>query len=370
MAADENPTLRALARMETIFRNRHRLLILTHDNPDPDSIASAVALKHLVKERFGIRATVAYGGMVGRAENRAMLRLLKIKLSPVWRIRMHTYGHIALVDTQPRAGNNSLPGKAKATIVIDHHPLRRTTKASLIDVRPEYGAVATILFEYLRACDCKISTALATALFYGIHSETEALGREATDADTQAYLALFSMTNKKHLARIERPSLPRSYFNVLGRSLVRASTYRNVVMARLGPVDVPELVAEVADLLVRLERITWSLCLAWHDDRLVLSIRTTNTRARAGRLIQRLVGRRGRAGGHNMLAGGWMDGTGLDEQEREQLEGEIMERFLRLTGHREAASLRPLIDIEPEDVRREDADKPHADRAHVDEGSC
>jgi len=352
--ATESSTQKALDRMERIFQRRHRLLILTHDNPDPDSIASAVALKHLVKERFGIQSRVAYGGMVGRAENQAMLRLLKIKLSPVWRIRIPTYRYIALVDTQPRAGNNSLPERSKASIVIDHHPLRRTTKASLVDVRPEYGAVATVLFEYLQACGCKISTPLATALFYGIHSETEALGREATEADTRAYLALFPLTNKKHLARIERPSLPRSYFNALGRSLVGASTYRNVVMARLGPVDVPELVAEVADLLLRLERITWSLCLAWHDHRLILSIRTTNTRARAGRLIQRLVGRRGRAGGHNMLAGGWVDGTDLDEQGRERLEEEMMEKFLRLTGHREAAALRPLIDIEPEDVRREE----------------
>jgi len=351
--AAESPTQKALNKLEKIFQKRHRLLILTHDNPDPDSIASAVALKHLVRERFRIQSRVAYGGMVGRAENRAMLRLLKIKLSPIWRIRLATYRYIALVDTQPRAGNNSLPEKSKATIVIDHHPLRRTTRAPLVDIRPEYGAAATVLFEYLQAGGCKISTPLATALFYGIHSETEALGREATEADTRAYLALFPMTNKKHLARIERPSLPRSYFNVLGRSLVGASTYRNVVMARLGPVDVPELVAEVADLLVRLERITWSLCLAWHEDRLVLSIRTTNTGARAGRLIQRLVGRRGRAGGHDMLAGGWVDGTELDERGREKLEEGIMERFLRLTGHREAAALRPLIDIDPENVRRE-----------------
>jgi nanoRNase/pAp phosphatase (c-di-AMP/oligoRNAs hydrolase) len=273
------------------------------------------------------------------------------------------------VDTQPRTGNNSLPDKVKANIVIDHHPLRRTTTASLVDIRPEYGAVATILFEYLQACDCKMSTPLATALFYGIHSETEALGREATQADTDAYLALFPLTNKKHLARIERPSLPRSYFNVLGRSLVRASTYRNVVMAQLGRVEVPELAAEVADLLVRLERITWSLCLAWHDDRLVLSIRTTNTKARAGRLIRRLVGRRGRAGGHSMLAGGWVDGSDLGEDQREQLEEEMMERFLRLTGHREAATLRPLIDIDPEDIRREEEQRSHVESSRARGGS-
>jgi nanoRNase/pAp phosphatase (c-di-AMP/oligoRNAs hydrolase) len=348
MSSDQVETARALDSLASILRHCRRLLILTHDNPDPDSIASAVALKHLVKERFGVRSTVAYGGIVGRAENKAMLRLLKIKLSPVWRIRMHTYDRIAMVDTQPKTGNNSLPPKAHAAIVIDHHPVRRTTRAPLVDVRPEYGAVATILFEYLQSCECKIPAQLATALFYGIHSETEALGREASEADTSAYLSLFPLTNKKHLARIERPSLPRSYFQVLGRSLQGASTYRNVVVARLGAVQVPELVAEVADLLVRLERITWSLCMAWHEDRLVLSIRTTNTRARAGRLIQRLVGRRGRAGGHNMLAGGWMEGSGWDQEEKSKLEEELAARFLRLVGHKEAAAMRPLIEQEKE----------------------
>jgi hypothetical protein len=123
------------------------------------------------------------------------------------------------------------------------------------------------------------------------------------------------------------------------------------VVARLGVVEVPELVAEVADLMVRLERVTWSLCTAWHGDRLVLSIRTTNVKAMAGRLIRRLVGRRGRAGGHNMLAGGWMDGADLSEEEREQLELNLAERFLRLVGHKEAATMRPLLeDVEFEGV--------------------
>lgn len=346
MDFDQTLTALALARLEVVLKNCRRLLILPHDNPDPDSIASAVALKRLVRERFGIRSTVSYGGIVGRAENQAMLRLLGIKLSPIWRVRINRYRHIALVDTQPKTGNNSLPPNVKPTVIIDHHPLKRTTEARLVDVRPSYGAAATILTEYLQQSECKIPTALATALFYGISSETEALGREAGEADTRAYLSLFPMTNKKHLARIERPRLSRSYFNVLGRSLKGAVTYKNVVVARLGTVEVPELVAEVADLLVRLERITWSLCMARHGDRLVLSIRTTNVKARAGRLIQRLVGRRGRAGGHNMMAGGWLDGTNLSQDQWIQLEEEMADRFLGLVGHKEITGVRPLLDEE------------------------
>ncbi len=346
MADDRLETARALSRLEEVLKDCRRLLILTHDNPDPDSISSAVALKYLVRERFGIRSTVGYGGIVGRAENKAMLRVLKIKLSPVWRIRMHKYRHIALVDTQPQTGNNSLPPEVKPTVVIDHHPLRRLTKAPLVDVRPGYGAVATILTEYLQECGLKPATPLATALFYGISSETEALGREAGEADTGAYLYLFPLTNKKHLAGIEWPSLPRSYFDALDRSLRGASTYKNAVVARLGTVEIPELAAEVAGLLVRLERITWSLCMARWGDRLVLSIRTTNVKAQAGRLIRRLAGRRGRAGGHNMMAGGWMDAAHLDQAGWSQLEEELTEKFLNLLGHKDVAAMRPLLEEE------------------------
>jgi nanoRNase/pAp phosphatase (c-di-AMP/oligoRNAs hydrolase) len=344
MAPDHTETARALIRLEEVLRDCRRLLILAHDNPDPDSISSAVALKHLVRERFGIRSTVGYGGIVGRAENRALWRLLNIKLTPAGRIRIRGYKHIALVDTQPKTGNNSLPREINPAVVIDHHPLRRATKAPLVDVRPEYGAVATILTEYLQKSGCKIPIPLATALFYGISSETEALGREAREADTRAYLSLFPLTNKKHLARIQRPRLPRSYFSALGRSLADAATYRNVVVARLGVVEVPELVAEVADLLVRLERITWSLCMARHGDRLVLSIRTTNVKAKAGRLIQRLVGRRGHAGGHNLMAGGWLDGAGLSEEQWIQLEEDMVKGFLGLVGHKEITAMRPLLE--------------------------
>lgn len=345
MIAEYTETVQALDRLEVVLKNCPRLLILPHDNPDPDSIASAVALKHLVREKFGIRSTVAYGGIVGRAENKAMLRLLRIKLSPIWRVRIHRYRHIALVDTQPKTGNNSLPSNVKPTVVVDHHPLRRATEARLVDVRPTYGAVATILTEYLQQSECRIPATLATALFYAISSETEALGREAGEADTRAYLSLFPLTNKKQVARIMHPSLPRSYYNVLGRSLRDAATYKNVVVARLGVVEVPELVAEVADLLVRLERITWSLCMARHGSRLVLSIRTTNVKARAGRLIQRLVGRRGRAGGHNMMAGGWLDGADLSQEEWVQLQDEMTNRFLGLVGHKEITGMRPLLEM-------------------------
>ena len=90
-----------------------QLLIIVHNNPDPDAIASAEALRFLVENRSGVKVSIAYGGYIGRAENREMVRQLGIRLKQFNRIRLGNYDCIALVDTQPGAGNNSLPATVK-----------------------------------------------------------------------------------------------------------------------------------------------------------------------------------------------------------------------------------------------------------------
>src|SRR5215210_5432982 len=94
------------------------LVILPHDNPDPDALASAAALKFLVHELAGKEAVIAQGGIVGRAENRAMLTYLNIDLRPVGELHLASNVHVALVDTQPGRTNNSLPADVTPTIVI------------------------------------------------------------------------------------------------------------------------------------------------------------------------------------------------------------------------------------------------------------
>ncbi|MHB8837234.1 MAG: DHH family phosphoesterase, partial [Candidatus Methylomirabilia bacterium] len=121
------------------------LVICTHRNPDPDSISSALALRYLLEHAVGVRAIVAYEGMIGRAENRAMVSLLRLRLRPMESVPAVDWNQVALVDTQPRSGNNSFPRAARPLLVIDHHPALKTTVAAWADIRPTYGASATIL---------------------------------------------------------------------------------------------------------------------------------------------------------------------------------------------------------------------------------
>ncbi len=287
--------------------DRGRWLILTHDNPDPDSLAAAAALATLLRKAFRRQATIAYGGIIGRAENKQMVRTLGLRISHLRYLNWKNYRHYALVDCQPGTGNNQFPDHLSPDLVFDHHPVRRATRdAAFVDIRTDYGATATMLAEYLREAEIEISKPIATALIYAIHTETQDFRREFSNADRAIHDALRPLVNVRALGKIQQPPLGLAYFHSLRRAVENMASVSTLITSHLGEIEQPDIVPEVADLLLRLEGKTWSFVTGVFEQRLYLSVRTTNPRAEAGRLMRRLLGRKGKGGGHGMMAGGWM----------------------------------------------------------------
>ncbi len=158
-----------------------RVLILTHNDPDPDAIGSAVALRHLLVNRLNVAVKIAYRGIIGRAENKALVRYLDHPLQQFSRSDLVSPVTIVLVDTQPGAGNSPLRQPIDVALVIDHHPWHpETSSARFAEVRSDVGATSTILTEFLQAAGIELPTPIATALFYGIKTDTMGLGRSGT----------------------------------------------------------------------------------------------------------------------------------------------------------------------------------------------
>jgi nanoRNase/pAp phosphatase (c-di-AMP/oligoRNAs hydrolase) len=280
------------------------IVILPHDNPDPDALASAATLAYLFRQLAKREASIALGGIVGRAENRAMLRYLNINLVAVSSIEFGPETIVALVDTQPGRANNSLPEGVTPTIIIDHHPAYSDCSGvSFLDLRTDYGATSTILSEYLRESRAPIEGKIATALFYGITAETQDLGREATAADVAACQFLYPHTNKRRLSKIENARVPREYFKAFRDAIEEAKVYDKIVISVLHDVQYPDMVAEVADFLLRLDGVEWAAAMGFYNKWLYMSLRTTNREMNAGDLLQKVLGSKS-AGGHDMIAGG------------------------------------------------------------------
>jgi len=325
-----------LARLSAVLDGARSMLIIVQNTPDPDAIAAAAALRELANERHEIACSVGHSGAVWRAENLALLRYLNLKTRTLADLDLERFDRLAMVDAQPGAGNVSFDSAIRLDVVIDHHPIRQETRsARFTDIRSRYGATSTILFEYLRAAKIEIPIPVATAMVYGIRSDTQDLGRESTKADLEAFLNLYPHANARALGRIVQAPLPRSYFSKLRIALDQATIYGNRIVSYLGHLDSPEMVAEAADLLLRAEEIDWAMCLAVIDGWLHLSLRTVDRERNAGHIARNLGGRRGFGGGHQALAAAQIPLPSKNHNDRKirALVRGLTGRFLKATGN-------------------------------------
>jgi len=210
------------------------------------------------------------------------------------------------VDTQPAAGNNQLPSKIIPDIVVDHHkPVRaRTKKVPFHDVRTDYGASSTIVLEYIIAAGIGLPKNIATALFYGIKTDTYDLGREFIRADIEAYKYLVDRVDRNKLWRIEKPLHRHGYFKQMYNALLGVEMYDDLLVTVIPEMEYPDLAAEVADWMYGMKGIKWVLVIGTCGGKIYLSVRTRDGKRDAGRLIRTVVGGHGLAGGHGKIAGG------------------------------------------------------------------
>jgi nanoRNase/pAp phosphatase (c-di-AMP/oligoRNAs hydrolase) len=295
----------ALSRLEKALGSRRALLIYSHRNPDPDTVGAALGLQFVLREAFGREAQLCYRGIIGRAENRELVKRLAPELKPARILSSATFDGAFLVDCQPDFGFDGDEDPVPLTGVIDHHPMSGAAEGvPFADIRPAYGSTSTILTEYIRECGREPSAAVATALWYGLKTDTQDLSRRAAPEDRQARDWLMPRVDHATLSAIENPKLSRSYYTSLVTALTRAVVTGDVILTEIGRVAYPDMVAEIADRLIRMERIRWSVCCGLHEKRLYLSVRTCHPERDAGDLVRTVLAGRGSGGGHDTMAAG------------------------------------------------------------------
>jgi nanoRNase/pAp phosphatase (c-di-AMP/oligoRNAs hydrolase) len=293
--------LRTLARVQAvreILGPAENVALLVQPDPDPDGIASALALRQVLRRNRASAPLVTFSA-VTRPENVAMLQLLEIDLEVIAPGDLRGYDKVALLDVQP----NVFPGLVDAPdVVIDHHPEQKGYTARFRDIRASYGATSTILTEYCLAAEVAISERLATALLYGIKSDTLFLDRETSRADVQAFSLLYPLVNTNLLRRIEKPELPRSAFAAFSRALREVDLSKGLACVHLGVVEREDVIPQMAELSLQLEGAEWSAASGIVGENLVVCVRNAGYQKAAGTVVRALFGDIGSAGGHQAMA--------------------------------------------------------------------
>ncbi len=284
--------------LQSIFYDQERVLLLLQYDPDPDAIASALAMRILLG-RNKLSAPIATFGMVSRPENQAMLKILEIELNQIQPEDLADYNRIVLLDVQP---SHFKERPFPVHVIIDHHPEIESTECLYKDIRPHYGATATILTEYLQAGGVKITQKLATALLYGIKTDTLLLEREAVQRDLNAFSDLYPMANHRMIRRMERPQLPRGDLSVLSTAFKEAIIMDDVLFVHLDDLTREDIVPYIADFCLEVEGVEWAVVSGIYQEKLIISSRNYGYTRSAGEIMRAAFSEYGMAGGHRSMA--------------------------------------------------------------------
>lgn len=293
-------TLRRVRRLRAFAEGARVLPILVQTDPDPDAMASALAVRVLLK-RPAAEMPIVSLGEVTRPENRRMAALLKLQVTQVTEAELRAFDRIVVVDTQPYM----LHGPEPRVAVIDHHPAAAGYYAEFADIRPDYGAASTMLTEYLRADnERRIRTRVATALLYGIKTDTASLGRGVTPADVTAYAFLQGLSDRSLLHRIERPGYDIAAVRSFGQALGSMALDGDLAVAFMSAMvaDGTHILANLADFLVGMEGVRWSGAAARVDGEVMIKLRHVGADPGAGDLASALTREHGHGGGHSSMA--------------------------------------------------------------------
>jgi nanoRNase/pAp phosphatase (c-di-AMP/oligoRNAs hydrolase) len=274
--------------------------VLVTIDPDPDAIASALAVKRLLWHKVA-STSIGIIRPIRRLNNLAMVRLLRVPLFSLKKPHSPQADKLVLVDGQP--SHNDAFSSFHYTVVIDHHPeSEAVTNASLCDVRPEYGSTSTIMTQYLRAAKIKPSQALATALLYGIKTDTRNFERHTLIEDIEAFRYLFEYADHNILGKIDISDLSLSDTKYFHKAFERKHVVKDRLFIYLDQVPCSDILVEVAEFMLKIRDISWSIVSGICQDSLIIVVRNNGHRKDAGKLIRRTFAPLGCAGGHQAMA--------------------------------------------------------------------
>ena len=280
------------------FADADRVLILLHNEPDPDALAAGLALRNVLRRT---RTTAIIGALQGvtRPENVRMADLLDIQVETIRPDEFREFDRIATVDVQPHYFGGLLP---RVDLVVDHHPEQPGYTAVFKDIRADYGSTCTILTEHLRAVDVNISERTATAMLYAIKSDTLFFARQTNRLDLEAFSFLYPLADPALIRKMEGAEITLERLEHVTRALATSRLRNRVFSAFLGETSREDFIPYTADFLLQVEDVKWTMVSGIVNGQLILSVRNLGYTRNAGEFVKAMFGDIGSAGGHRAMA--------------------------------------------------------------------
>jgi nanoRNase/pAp phosphatase (c-di-AMP/oligoRNAs hydrolase) len=317
-----------------VLAERKKILVTTHQHPDPDALASGYALAHLLRGKLK-DATITFSvkGAIPGGINEAFIRYANLNLAPWDDAALKEFDAIVLLDVQPVFAYSPLPHGVMPTAIIDHHrPRGQKPQCPFCDIRSDVGATSSIVFSYFMELEVPISPDLGATLLYAIESDLAGAAGTPTELDNIALSSLTLLADTHKLYQMRYVDLPQSYYTAYAAGLQSAVYYDDAMTAHIDTIDSLEKPAVIADFLLRFDKVRWSLVSAIHGNRMILSLRSSDKVRSAGDVMRKLVRGIGEGGGHRAKAGGYVSLQSNSAAEIERHRTTLRRRLLRALG--------------------------------------
>ncbi|WP_049971150.1 DHH family phosphoesterase [Haladaptatus cibarius] len=315
---DQDTAFRTQELRRTLRDIDGKLGIFMHDNPDPDAIASAVALEGLA-ESVGTEAETCYYGAISHQENRAFVNLLELNLRNLDPgDDLSEFGGFALVDHSSPGVNDQLPEDTPVDVVIDHHPPNHPVEARFVDLRSDVGATSSLLADHLEHLGIDPAERVATGLLYGIRVDTKDFTREVSESDFEAAAFLLPHADTGTLERVESPSISPDTFDTISRAIRNRELDGTVLASCVGALSDRDALAQAADRLLNMDGVNVTLVFGFMQGTVYVSARARGTDVDLGETMRAAFGQIGSAGGHADMAGAQISLGLLGEVEEEE----------------------------------------------------
>src|ERR1700704_1271291 len=310
------------------FSDADRVLILLHNDPDPDAMASGLALRNVLHRT---KTTAIIGAIQGvtRPENLRMVNLLDLHVDSITAAMVNAYGRTVRADVQPHYFGGAID---RVDLVIDHHPEQPGYTAIFKDIRADYGSTSTILTEHLRAVDVNISERTATAMLYAIKSDTLFFNRQTNRVDLDAFSYLYPLADAALIRKMEGAEITPERLDYVMKAHRAGRLVDQVFCAFLGPSPREDFIPYVADFFLQLEGVKWTIIAGIVEDSLIVSVRNLGYTKNAGEFVRRFFADIGSAGGHRAMAKAVVPMRAFREKFGEMAGGEVSAKLHELVA--------------------------------------
>ena len=280
----------------------NEIVIQCHDNPDADALASGYAL-YTYLQKNGKEVSFIYGGKNRIRKSNLVLMIKELKIPVKYCEEMEAPELLVTVDCRYGEGNVArFP--AKNIAVIDHHRITGPLP-ELADVRSNLGSCSTLLWQLMKeeGYDLNADKKLATALYYGLYTDTNELTEISHPLDKD--LRDEAEFDSALITRLRNANLSLEELEVAGAALLRSDyndDYRFAVV-KAGECD-PNILGIISDLVLAVDSVDTCMVFNVAHGEVKISVRSCIKEIKASEMAQAICEGIGSGGGHFVKAGG------------------------------------------------------------------